>query len=174
MKLRKWFPKYNRLARQFADQHFGGWNGVLRLFTYMNTPNLNWPDSEELPADVYFVRKMANEYHGLERHAQQYHVTAQYDYAYHHWLMAACWRRENMVINNFTDERHLRAVDFDLACAFYNKALFNWFSDGVFVNRKSMPQPYEFGIREKILIEKDIQAQIEIDEAFEPLLKIKK
>lgn len=33
--------------------------------------------------------KKNTEHHGLEKLAAQYHITAQYDYAYHHWLIAA-------------------------------------------------------------------------------------
>ena len=165
MKLRKWLPKYDQLATQFAEQHFGGWDGVLRLFTYMDIPKLTWDDEEHLPADVYLVRKMANEYHGLERHAHQYHVTEQYEYAYHHWLIAACWRRENMSINNFTDDRHKGAVDFDLRCASYNKALHDWHWSKLSV-RKTHPRPHHFGLSTKIFQKKDIKANREIEEAF--------
>jgi len=89
-KRRKWLRKYDVLAGKFADSHFGGWDGVLKLFPYMGNGGLKWK-GEDIPADVYIVTKLANEYHGLERHAQQYHVTAQYEEAYQHWLMAAAW-----------------------------------------------------------------------------------
>ncbi len=164
MRFRKWLPKYDRLASQFAAQHFGGWDGVLRLFTYMDRPKLTWDGDEEFPLDVYFVRKMANEYHGLERHAHQYYVTEQYEYAYHHWLMTASWRNENMRISNFTDDRHKAAIELDLRCAFYNEALHDWHWNRFSV-RKTLPQAYHFGLRTEILQRKDIKANREIEEA---------
>lgn len=130
----------------------------------MKVPDLTW-DGDEFPADVYFVRKMANEYHGLERHAHQYHVTEQYEYAYHHWLMAASWRHENMTINNFTDIKHKAAVEFDLRCAFYNRALQDWHW-GKVSGRRMLPKPYHFGLKAEILQRKDIQAKRQMEEAI--------
>lgn len=165
MKPRKWHPKYDRLAHQFAEKHFGGWDGVIKLFASDKPLSLKWSDISTDPVDVAFVKKMANEYHGLERHAHQYHVCAMYDYSYHHWLMAAVWRKENMDINNFTDEKHRMAIDFDLGCAAYNLALYDWFVQRRSF-RKTMPQPYHFGLKGKVIDNKDIKAEKELTKIY--------
>jgi hypothetical protein len=164
MRLRPWRKKFDQLATQFAVQHFGGWEGVIRLFSSMKRHKLTWDDRQEIPFDVLFIRKMADEYHGLERHANQYHVTEEYEYAYHHWLMAASWRNENMKINKFKDEKHKIAIEFDLRCAFYNAALHDWHWNSSSCRRR-LPKPYHFGIDPKVLQKKDVQSNYQIEQA---------
>lgn len=161
-KRRKWRSTYDTLATKYAKQHFGGWDGVLKLFPYEGRQGLKWKKDKKLPADVYIVTKFANEYHGLEKHAQQYHVTAQYEEAYHHWLMAAAWRMESIKVFEFTDAEHADAVDFALKCAAYNKALFYWFSRRS--HRKTMPQPFNFGLRADLMEKKEMQAERELEQ----------
>jgi hypothetical protein len=55
--------------------------------------------------------KNNTEYHGLEKHAMQYHATGQYEYSYHRGLQAAFWRKEDMTVN---DSGHIKAIEYDL------------------------------------------------------------
>jgi hypothetical protein len=160
----RWKPSYRRLVDEFITLHFGSVEGITRLFPYMK-PEFKWKDKNVLPMDARTVLKNANEYHGLERHAHQYHVTAQYDYAYYHWLIAAAWRRENMGANNFKDERHKKAVEFVLRNVEYNKALHDWQQSHP-QNRRRVPTPEEFGLDRKKIDKMDRIAEAEIDSYY--------
>jgi hypothetical protein len=54
---------------------------------------------------VHFLKRN-NEYHGLERHARQYHLSAMYDFAAGHWLIAAGWRHD--ITQHAADKAHTR------------------------------------------------------------------
>lgn len=156
-----WRPGYHALVRKFIALHFGDAGGITGLFPYMKR-DFKWRDDSVTPIDARTILKNNIEYHGLERHARQYHTTAQYEYAYHHWLIAATWRRETMEANLFEDERHQAAVEFDLRNAEYNKALDRWQKH----RRKGMPTPEEFGLDPEKVERMVRTAQAEIDAVY--------
>ena len=104
-----WKPECEELARLFIEQHFGGPQGLTSVFPCMRN---EYPWGADRPAvtDSRVTAKNNTEYHGLERHASQCNATAQYEYAYHHWLLAAYWRRGDAEANNFVDPSHEKAV----------------------------------------------------------------
>lgn len=79
-----WQPKYVALASQFLAQHFGGAQGLTNCFPCMRD-DYPWGDHRPQVLDSRVPAKNNTEYHGLEKHAKQYHATAQYDFAYHHF-----------------------------------------------------------------------------------------
>ena len=93
-----WKPEYDDLASQFLKLHFGRSQGLTHIFPCMRG-EYKWGTHRPDVLDSRIPAKNNTEYHGLERYAMQYHATAQYEYAYHHWLLAACWRNEDMEVN---------------------------------------------------------------------------
>jgi len=120
-----WTPEYDALATEFLKLHFGSAQGVTSCFPCMRSKYL-WGKHRPDVLDPRVPAKNNTEYHGLEKHAMQYHATAQYEYAYHHWLLAACWRQEDMEVNNFHDQSHSNAIRYCIKQALYNKALYEW------------------------------------------------
>ena len=47
----------------------------------------------------------------------QYHLVGQYEFAYHHWLMAAWWRIGDAEANDFHEPKHQEAVRYCIAGA---------------------------------------------------------
>ena len=105
-----WKSEYEELASQFLKQHFGSAQGLTNCFPCMRD-DYPWASHRPDVIDSRVPAKNNTEYHGLEKHAAQYHATAQYDYAYHHWLMAASWRRQDMLANNFNDNSHKKQLN---------------------------------------------------------------
>jgi len=158
-----WRRTYEQLVPVLLEKHFGGWEGVTRLFPYMKA-DFRWKN-DDFVVDARTVLKSNNEYHGLERHARQYHVAAMYDYAHDHWLIAAAWRRDVMRANNFNDDRHLNAIQFVLQNVEYNSALFKW-------QKKTsrpfkIPRPEDFGLDGEMMEKKDSMAEAEINAVYE-------
>ena len=120
-----WKPEYDALARQFLVQHFGGPQGLTNCFPCMRD-QYPWGRHRPDVGDSRIPAKNNTEYHGLERHASQHYATAQYEFAYHHWLLASFGRRSDMKANGFDDESHLKAVQYCVKQALYNKALWVW------------------------------------------------
>ena len=71
-----WKSEYTTLAREFLEQHFGGPGGLTRLFPCMRDDYV-WGAHRPSVVDSRVPAKNNTEYHGLERHASQYHATAQ-------------------------------------------------------------------------------------------------
>lgn len=140
-----WKPEYEELVVKFAKQHFGGFDGISRCFPCMRD-KYPWGDHRPTVLDSRVPAKNNTEYHGLERHAKQYHATAQYEESYHHWLLAAAWRLDDMKANNFQDEGHDKAVEFTIKHAEYNKALSEWQKQ----ERVILPSPESFGLNSDI------------------------
>lgn len=160
----KWKDSYDRQARGFVKLHFNGLGGLSTLFPCMRD-TYPWSDNRPSVADPRIPAKNNTEYKGLERHASQYHATGQYDFAYHHWLLAAWWRRADMEAHGFADDGHLTAVRFCLQQAVYNKALSRWqLRNG----RGAPPAPESFDLdRAKVdLLEE--RAQKQLDEVMPP------
>ena len=122
--------------------------------------NYLWGSHRPDVVDSRVPAKNNTEYHGLERHAMQYHATAQYEYAYHHWLLAACWRKEDMEANNFQDSSHLNAIRYTIKQALYNKALHEWQESG---GRGQLPQPEDFELNAIDIERKEHNALEEIE-----------
>ena len=153
-----WKPEYDDLARQFLVQHFGGAQGLTACFPCMRK-EYPWAAHRPDVLDSRVPAKNNTEYHGLERHACQYHATAQYEFAYHHWLLAASWRREDMKANRFTDEAHLNAIRYAIKQSLYNKALHFWQQSP----SERSPQPKDFGLSVSDLEQKESKAWSELE-----------
>lgn len=136
-----WKPEYDALASEFLKLHFRDPQGVTNCFPCMRN-EYPWGNHRPDVLDSRVPAKNNTEYHGIERHAMQYHATAQYEYSYHHWLLAACWRHEDMEANNFLDSGHLNAISYCIKQALYNKALYEWQENGG--GRKYLPQSEDF------------------------------
>ena len=155
-----WQLEYEELASQFLKQHFGSAQGLTNCFPCMRD-DYPWASHRPDVVDSRVPAKNNTEYHGLEKHAAQYHATAQYDYAYHHWLIAASWRHEDMLANNFNDNSHKKAIEYCVKQALYNKALDTWQE-----NPKSnvLPEPSNFGLTSDDIQNKENNALKEIEE----------
>ena len=149
-----WKPEYEELASKLLNQHFGGAQGLTNCFPCMRD-DYPWGSHRPNVIDSRVPAKNNTEYHGLEKHAAQYHATAQYDYAYHHWLIAASWRRQDMLANNFTDDSHKKAIKYCIKQALYNKALDAWQK-----NPKNilLPEPSSFGLSSADIQKKEEKA----------------
>lgn len=154
-----WKADYDRLARRFVKQHFGGANGLSTLFPCMRD-TYPWSDSRPPVADPRIPAKNNTEYKGLERHASQYHATAQYDFAYHHWLLAAWWRRVDMITHGFEEAGHLKAIAFCLQHAAFNEALDRWQKRP---RRAPPPEPGAFDLEDARVEALEQRAQAQID-----------
>ena len=153
-----WRSSYHEQVRRYIKKHFGSARGITELFPYM-AADFTWSGKPE-PSDPRTARKSNHEYHGLERHARQYHVTAQYLEAAEHWLMAAAWRGEMMEAQGIGDWRHSNAVTFAIKNYRYNMALDRW------QRRKRryrpLPTPEAFGLFSGMMDKKDAIAEAEI------------
>lgn len=154
----EWKEEYRALARQFLDQHFGGTQGLTSTFP-CRRDDYPWGEHRPDVIDSRIPAKNNTEYHGLERHASQYHATAQYDFAYQHWLMAAYWRRVDAQSNNFTDAGHSKAVEYCLKQALYNQSLSVW--QGNLVG--PAPKPEEFDLSTGDLDRKELLATAQFE-----------
>jgi hypothetical protein len=159
-----WRDEYDRVGTRALKKHFGDSQGITWLFPYMKA-DFKWR-GEAGVADARTALKSNNEYHGLERHARQYHVTGQYEEAYEHWILAATWRREVMMSQGIGDAAHQSALDFALRNARYNKALFEWQKGWRF----RVPKPARFGLDARILEKKDREAERQINDAASTIL----
>ncbi len=149
----EWKPEYDELARKLLTQHFGNAQGLTWCFPCMRDA-YNWSEHRPDVADPRVPAKNNTEYHGLERYASQYHATAQYEFAYHHWLLAACWRREDMRANDFNDEAHLKAIRYTIKHALYNEAIHIWQKSA----RGKPPPPEDFDLSARDLENKEAKA----------------
>ena len=154
-----WKPEYDALARHFLELHFGGSQGLSRVFPCMRT-EYRWGSHRPPVPDARIPAKNNTEYHGLERHAAQYHATAQYEFAYHHWLMAAYWRQTDAECD-LTDANHENAIRYCVKQALYNQALHEWQRASVV----PAPQPELFELTRRDIEKKDERARGEL-EAF--------
>jgi hypothetical protein len=158
----RWKTEYDKLASVFLEQHFAGGKSLTYTFPCMRE-EYPWGSHRPAVMDSRVPAKNNTEYHGLERYASQYHVTAQYEFAYHHWLMAAYWRQADAKANNFSDAGHERALEYCVKQAQYNKNLAEW--------QKNLPRfrpaltPEEFGLRRSDIEAKDKLAAKEMDSA---------
>ena len=71
-----WKPEYDVLASNFLKRHFGGAQGVTSCFPCMRD-SYPWGKHRPDVVDSRVPAKNNTEYHGFEKHAIQYHVTAQ-------------------------------------------------------------------------------------------------
>lgn len=124
-----WKPEYQSLARKFLRLHFGDEGGITALFPWMETDNtpVGW---HKRVFDTRAAAKNACDYKGLERRAWQYFATAQYDFAYHHWLLSAFWRMAAIESGCFQDAKPLVAVRYAIKQAIYCRALHEWQKGG--------------------------------------------
>ena len=153
-----WQPEYDALAQRFLQRHFGGPH-LAESFPCMRA-EYRWGAHRPLVADARIPAKNNTEYHGLEQHASQYHLTAQYEFAYHHWLMAGFWRVVDAKSNNFHDAGHENAVSYCVRQALYNKSLYEWQRSPV---RNPPPQPEQFDLTRKDIDGKDRKAEDQIE-----------
>jgi hypothetical protein len=119
-----WKARYFHQVDSYITKHFGTVGGITSLFPYMKA-NFTWYGKTD-PSDPRTALKSNYEYHGLERHAKQYHVTAQYREAAEHWLIVAVLRRDMMKAQRLSDQQHLRAVEYAIKHYRYNMALHRW------------------------------------------------
>jgi len=157
----EWKSDYDALVDQFLQLHFAGARGITSLFPCMRN-EYPWASHRPDVIDSRIPAKNNTEYHGLERHAWQYHATAQYEFAYHHWLLAACWRRQDATANNFQDEKHEKAVCYCIKQALYNKALHEWQQSPI----TKTPVPEDFELISVDIEKKEFNALSEIENAL--------
>lgn len=151
----EWKTEYDALASEFLKLHFGSSQGVTNCFPCRRN-NYPWGSHRPDVLDSRVPAKNNTEYHGFERHAMQYHATAQYEYAYHHWLLAACWRQEDMEANRFEDASHLKAIRYCIKQALYNQALSDWQKNNK--NKMQIPQPEDFSLSPQDIERKEQKA----------------
>jgi hypothetical protein len=161
-----WRAEYLMLVHRFVRKRYGGLGGITAWFPYMEA-HFKWTGPDI--ADVRPAVKTIWEYHALERYARQYHVTAQYEVAAEHWLIAAAWRQGLMNANDVWDEGHVRAVEFAVKNYKYNLALFRWQKR----RRLSLPKPEQFGLSSAVMDTKEAAAQAELDAVYEKSVKAK-
>ncbi|PTW43689.1 hypothetical protein C8J25_1154 [Sphingomonas faeni] len=154
----QWEESYDPLVSQFIAKHFGTSKGIVDLFPYMKD-SFKWKDKAVVPPDARVVRKNNNEYHGLERHAKQYHLSAMYQDSYEFWLIAAAWRHQNMNANGFTDDRHRDALAYTIRNACFNRDLAGWQQNG-----GRLPIPEEYDLTEEMISAQDAMAERQINE----------
>ena len=155
----RWKPEYKRLVSRFLKQHFGGAQGLTSTFPWMETHSEENGYSDAI--DTRVSAKNRTEYRGLERFAIQYFATAQYEYAYQHWLMAACWRREDMLSNSAEDEVGQKGVEYCIKHALYNNALDQWQQNR---GTENVPEPEQFDISDLDIQQKEEQGLLQIEE----------
>lgn len=153
-----WKSEYEELTDSFLKLHFGSSSGLAKTFPCMRG-DYRWHTSKPTVIDSRTLAKNNTEYHGLENHAKQYHVTAQYEYAYHHWLLAASWRRDDLKANNLSDYSHENAIKYCIKHALYNKALHDWQQNP----ESELPTPENFGLKSNDVETKYKKAKKEID-----------
>ena len=144
---------------EFVSLHFGSAQGITDCFTSMRS-SYPWGKHRPLVADSRIPAKANNEYHGLERHAYQYHATAQCEYSYHHWIIAAYWRVQDMQINKFSDPGHSRAIQYALRQAMFNKKLWEW---QISPSKERLPKPEDFGLDMTLVAQKEKEALNQIE-----------
>ena len=154
-----WKQEYDDLTSEFLELHFGSSQGVSSCFPCMRA-DYRWGEHRPDVVDSRVPIKNNNEYHGFERHAMQYHATAQYEEAYHHWLLAACWRKEDMEANRFQDIGHNNAIRYAIKQALYNKALHEWQDTG---GRGPVPQSEDFELKSDDIGGKEQKAWDELE-----------
>jgi hypothetical protein len=152
-----WRPKYRSQVTRYIQKHFGTGVGITQLFPYMEA-DFPWNGTDVV--DPRTARKGNHEYHGLERHARQYHVTAQYLEAAEHWLIAAACRGEMMDVQGLNDQGHLDAVEFAINNYRYNMALHRWQRQKK--RYRPFPTPEAFRLNSKMMNKKDAIADAEI------------
>lgn len=155
----RWKAEYERLASEFLVKHFGDWQGLTNTFP-CTRESYPWGEHRPDVIDSRIPAKNNTEYHGLERYAAQYHVTAQYSYAYHHWLLAAFWRLEDMQANSFIDSHHQKAIEYCIKQALYNQELAVWSEDR---EGRETPKSSEFGLSDDDIQIKDNHAKTELE-----------
>jgi hypothetical protein len=67
-----WKLKYDVLASEFLKLHFGSAQGVTNCFPCMRN-NYSWGNHRPGVIDSRARARNNTDYHGLERHAMQYH-----------------------------------------------------------------------------------------------------
>ncbi|WP_445398771.1 hypothetical protein ACSMX9_29880 [Streptomyces sp. LE64] len=154
-----WQPEYDGMAREFLTRYFGRPPNLARVYPTLRK-GYPWGTHRPHVVDSRIPAKNNEEYHGLERHAWQYHVTAQYAEAFHFFLMAAAMRREDAEeVMGGTDARHSDAVRFCVRHALFNQALSTR-------PRVAWPTLAEFGIDPAQYERRVRRAEEEIDVAF--------
>jgi len=120
----EWRDEYGTLAGELTIRYFGRPPRLPRSAAY-EREDYPWNiERRGMVVDSRGHAKNSAEYHTLEDHAWQYHVTAQYEQAYHYWLMAASHRRDDAeLISGEPDPGHGRAIRFCLRHALFNQAL---------------------------------------------------
>ncbi len=158
----KWKTEYDDLVEKLIEKHFSGPSGIAERFPCMRGL-YPWGSHRPDVIDSRVPAKNNTEYHGLEELAKQYHITAQYEYSYHHWLIASSWRRQDVIENDLSDQGHESAIDFCLKQAIYNEALHSWQTHSP---NAAAPQPEEFGLNSKDIELKDKEALKRIEECI--------
>ncbi|MFC1404001.1 MULTISPECIES: hypothetical protein [Streptacidiphilus] len=159
-----WKPEYDSLARGFLKRYFGPHANLAIMFPCMRV-DYRWAEHRPRVGDSRVPAKNNTEYHGLERHAWQYHVTAQYEEAYHHFLMAAYCRLGDEDVFGRLDEAHLRAVRFCVRHALFNRDL-----AVAQAGRRRWPDPAAYAIDEARLDRLARRADDQLTTAFKALL----
>ncbi|MFE9569247.1 hypothetical protein ACFYMW_12215 [Streptomyces sp. NPDC006692] len=157
----EWKPEYWNLAVDLLKKYFGEFPmGPAVTFPTMRT-SYPWANHRPRVVDSRVHAKNNDEYHGVERHAWQYHVTVQYTEAYHHFLMAAAMRYDDAQLMGAADAGHSSAIRYCIRHALFNKALAEVLGTGL-----PWPQPEQFGIDPEQHAKREARAERELDTSF--------
>lgn len=152
-----WDERYAVEAVRLAEKYFGPSRNFSSLFPCARD-HYPWASHRPDVSDSRVPAKNNTEYHGLERHAGQYHAVAMYEEASHFWLLAAWHRQADMDTHNFVDDGHKAAVSFCLRNMSYNAALKAW-SDAGGSQNTPPPKPELFGVKPDQLARIEAEAE---------------
>jgi hypothetical protein len=155
-----WSSEHHAAAVAALQRQFGLRPDLTRLFP-SHVTNYKWSPKKPAVLDSRIHAKNNIEYHGLERHAWQYHATCQYDDAFDFWMIAALWRNENDSLIGVTDEGHEKAQLFCLRHALFNRDLH------LSQTRVGLPWPLpsNYGITEEELERGVAKAEYEMEKS---------
>ncbi|TFB59629.1 hypothetical protein [Cryobacterium sp. Sr3] len=139
-----WTSELAQLANEKVILYFGSWNRLPRGDEY-ERESYPWDLKKRgMVGDSRVHAKNNIEYHTVEDHAFQYHVSARFEEAFHHWLIAAAHRIEDTELIGRDESTHNRAIEFCIREALYNRALHEM--QTAKEDFRDWPLPQDFGI----------------------------
>lgn len=149
---------------------FPGGKGM-GVWTAEAVTNRSWGGSKNnlSSPDTRIQFKNNAEYHGMEVHAWQYLVTAQYSEASDHFYAAALWREQDAAViqdcnpGRALDSGHLQAILLCIRLARYSRALYRAQRLGL-----RYPGPEKFDLDPQFVERRENKAQEQLDKYLTP------